>query len=78
MDDVLSLNNPQFSTYLSQIYPDNLFIEPTALDFFYLGQQRVVTKTTFLNLELSLLFPTTGKFKTEFSWKRDVLNLGTI
>ena len=78
MDDVLSLNNPIFSSCLPQIYPDNLMIEPTYMDCMLIGNDRFVTKTTFLNFELSLLTPFTGNYVTNFSWKQDILNLGQI
>lgn len=78
MDDILSLNNPIFVDCLKQIYPESLKIEPTFLECLSIGNEKIVTKTTFLNFNISIHSPLTGSFATEFSWKRDNLNLGQI
>ena len=62
MDDLLSVNNKNFSGLMAEIYPTNVItIEPTFLNI--LEDTRFVTSTTYLNLELSLTRPYIGQFK---------------
>ena len=74
MDDVLNINCPNFDKIIAHIYStDIICIEPTFKDFILIDDKKFVTKTIYLNMELSLISPFSGDFQTCYSWKRELL-----
>ena len=74
MDDLLSVNNKNFKTILQEIYPmEAITIEPTFLETLEIENEKFITKTTYLNLEISLVTPFLGVNNIKYTWKRDKL-----
>ena len=74
MDDLLSVNNKNFKIILQEIYPmEAITIEPTFLETLDIENEKFVTKTTYLNLEISLVTPFLGVNNIKYTWKRDKL-----
>ena len=74
MDDILCVNFPGFSEISKQIYPlDIISIEPTLIECVIDNSRTFVTKTVYLNLEISLISPYVGEYSIKYTWKREKL-----
>jgi hypothetical protein len=66
-DDVLSINNNQFHTYVDSIYPNELEIKDTT-----------ECSTSAFHLEILLKMDTNGKLTTQLYDKRDDINFPIV
>lgn len=74
MDDILNLNCSDFESIIKEIYPVNIIsIEPAWVKFLLINEWVFVTRTTYLNLDYSLISPFTGNYNTRYTWKREKL-----
>lgn len=79
MDDIVTVNCPRIQKYIELIYPiEFVNIEPTLINSMMVDSRVFVTKIVYLNLEISLLGPFLGEYRTRFTWKRDFFAYYTI
>lgn len=68
MDDLLSINNRYFSQIMQEMYPmDSITTEPSFLKTLEVENSLFVTKTKYLNLEISLTSPYTGLYNVRYT-----------